>query len=760
MGFRSRRPLVPVTFALVAGVYLGSLTSWQWWPVWIIAYCLGVAAWVTCAERRPKTACVVVMGCVVLGGAALAAIRGMDSDCDGVHRAGLEGIGPVLLTGRVASMPELRGGGRGAPLLEFILGVEWIAREGGTWEPSSGRVRVVIEGGMAGGIVYGGRLAVRGDIRRPAKAMNPGEFDARAYWGRRGVAAECRIGAEAVERLDSGGPGWLAGIASDLRAHMRKTLGIGIEKDRRITAVIAGMIYGDRAGFPDALTEAFRRTGTMHLFAVSGQNVGVIAVAGIAVLCFLGFNRWRWGWVMVPILGLYTLATGAQASAVRAFGMAALVLLAWFMDRPVSAAQLLAGAASVMVLSNPAQLWDVGFQMSFSVVLALVALTPVLYSRMVGIGAPDAFVPRRLWPIWLAPIDRARRAAIGTVAASVAAYVGSAPLTAWYFHMFSPVSVFVNVAVVPLASVVVIGGGLSLAGSALHDSLAFAFNKINWVVATAIVGLVEFSAGLPLASFNVGAPCMDSRLVVLSVGEGQAVVVQDGPHCDAYDCGSRAQMRPIVAPALRYLGINRIHRLWLSHNDSAHVGGAENLIASWPVSELAVPRAPGRRGTLTGIIERHAMKARPLGAGDTLIQKRFTWRVLHPVRGEHGSLADDMGIVARVEWDGGSVLLMGDAGSSVEKRLVMRGAELRSDVVVVGRHVGEESLTEEFLRAVSPRHVVFNAGSRTRQKIDDAQRRRIEDGGATLWDTSEIGAVMIRCGRRGAELTAIMKDGG
>lgn len=760
MGFQSRRPLVPVTLALVAGVGLGSLLPWGWWPVWVVAYCMTCAGWLAVARRSAMAGQVMALAGVVVAGLALAGVRRTDIDSRAVHRLGLEGAGPTQLLGRVATMPELRGAGEDLARLGFMLDVQWIRRDGGDWESSSGRVRVLVRGGAAAGVDLGRRVLVRGALRRPGTAMNPGEFDARAYWARKGVMLECRVGTDGVAAVDAGAVGWLDRAAAKLRAHMRETLALGIADDRRITAVIAGMIYGDRAGFDDRLVEAFRRTGTTHLFAVSGQNVGVIAMAGIVGLGFLGLNRWRWGWSVAPMLGLYTLATGAQASAVRAFGMAALVLLAWVMDRPVSAGQLLAGAAFVMLLAEPAQMWDVGFQLSFSVVLALVLLTPPIYGKLLPLGAPDPFLPRRLWSAGIRGWEKVRRAVIGTVAASLAAYLGSAPLTAWYFHMFSPVSVAVNVVVVPLASVVVVAGGLSLAAGAVHPLLAVACNKVNWLVASMIVGLVEFAGALPLASFNVGAPAWgpEATVVALAVGEGQAVIVRSGGRCEMFDCGEGWQGRGIVAPALRYYGINGIERLWLSHGDATHVGGAETILASWPVGRLMVPGSEIRRGALADALQRHGTLAQVVRRGDSISAGRIRWRLLHPDRAASGSLADDRGIVARLEWDGGALLFMGDAGASVERELLACGADLRADVILLGRHSREGSLTAEFLDAVRPGHVIFNAGWRASERPDDGQRRRIEDRGAVLWDLSETGAVMVRCRREGVSIQRIRRD--
>lgn len=754
MFVRNRRPLVPVTLALVTGVAAGSFLPEGWWPAGVGVFGVMGGLWLFAVRWSGRARHRVALGAVAVAGMALVWIRTWDADPRAIHRLGLDGIGIVEMVGRVATVPELRGPGGGEARVEFVLAVSMVRRAGGDWERSSGRVRVVVRDGLVVGLGHGRRALVRGGLRRVPAAMNPGEFDARAHWARKGVRLECLAGTGAVSCAGMEGAGWIEVAAGALRQHMRATLALGLAGDRRIAAVIAGMLYGDRAGFDEGLLEAFRRTGTMHLFAVSGQNVGVIALVGLAALRLLRLNRWRWGWVVVPMLGLYTLATGAQASAVRAFGMAALVLLAWVMDRPVGAGQLLAGAAFVMLLAEAERLWDVGFQLSFCVVLALVVLTPPVYARLSRMGAPDPLLPRRLWPAWLAHWERVRGAVAGTVAASVAAFAGSAPLTALYFHMFSPVSVAVNVVVVPLASIVVIVGGVSLVAGMVHPLLAVACNGVNRLIAMAIVAVVEFGAALPLASINVGVPAWggDLRAVALAVGEGEAVILRRGGRCEMFDCGGAWEARHVVAPALRYFGVNRIERLWLGHGDAAHVGGAESILGAWPVGRMIVPGSEVRRGALADVLGRHGPRAWVARRGDAFDSAGARWEVLHPGRAAASALADDRGIVARLEWEGGALLFMGDAGASVERELLGAGCELRADVIVTGRHAREGSLTAEFLDAVRPEHVVFNAGWRAAEMLDGGQRRRLEERGIILWDLSETGAVEIRCGKKGPRL--------
>ena len=121
------------------------------------------------------------------------------------------------------------------------------------------------------------------------------------------------------------------------------------------------------------MQESFRKTGTLHLFAVSGQNLAVVAGLLLWILALTGAVRWRWAWLTLPAVFLFCLATGMEASAQRAFVMISVLYLGWIFGRPVDPANWLGLALLALLLWDPVQVLDPGFQLSFLVVAGLMA---------------------------------------------------------------------------------------------------------------------------------------------------------------------------------------------------------------------------------------------------------------------------------------------------------------------------------------------------------------------------------------------------
>ncbi len=509
-------------------------------------------------------------------------------------------------------------------------------------------------------------------------------------------------------------------MARGFREWMRRALSEGISEDPDTAAVLHGMLFGERSEMPEAWEEWFRRTGTLHLFAVSGQNVGVLAVAGLLVMRLGGLQRWRWGWGLIPALGLYTLATGADPSAVRAWVMASLVLAAWALDRPVLVVQLLAAAGMGILLGDPSQILDIGFQLSFAVVAALALLTPPLFGWMRGFWAPDPLVPRAWWHPVRRALETPRLAVLGCAAGSVAAFAGSAPLCAWHFHLVTPSGIPVNILVVPLASAVVVVGAMAVALFPVSAALASVCNNANWLAARALVAAVQAGAGLPGAAFHVGEPGAgwggaQPRVTVLAVGSGQAAVVESEAGVDLFDTGSRDDGRFAVGPCLRWLGVNQLRSAWLSLGNAGHIGGAPLVLESVAVEEVWTPGLKHRSPFVRRLPERAVRRLRAASAGQIVERGAWRWRVLWPESVPAGPLAEDRCLVARLESGAGSVLFAGDIGATVEAMLAARGGEMQADIVVKGLHPREDCLTGAFLDAVRPRFVLF-AGAVTRTR--------------------------------------------
>lgn len=142
---------------------------------------------------------------------------------------------------------------------------------------------------------------------------------------------------------------------------------------------MAGLLYGDRAGLSDELTENFNRAGITHIIAISGYNISLIVTLMMGLLIFSGLYRQQAFWFVLFGVFIFTIFAGASASVVRAAVMGGLVLLSKYLGRASSVGNIIVFAVVLMASVNPLiLLYDAGFQLSLLATLGLVYLYPLL----------------------------------------------------------------------------------------------------------------------------------------------------------------------------------------------------------------------------------------------------------------------------------------------------------------------------------------------------------------------------------------------
>ncbi len=225
--------------------------------------------------------------------------------------------------------------------------------------------------------------------------------------------------------------------------------------DSTAAPVVVALLTGDKSWLPYAQRRLYQTTGVAHVFAVSGFHVGIIAVVLFALLSFLR-GSWWFPVLFTVALGMFTAVTGAQPSTVRASLMASLFVWLLYLERPASLLNVVAFAAIVIALAEPAELLRVSFQLSFAAVFGIALLYPVFLDQF------------RQWH-WVPASGR--RIAV-PLAVSLAASFATAPVVAYYFHQFSWIAPIVNVFTLPLLSLVIIFALCALGMSVLSLSLA------------------------------------------------------------------------------------------------------------------------------------------------------------------------------------------------------------------------------------------------------------------------------------------------
>src|SRR6266566_4166639 len=524
---------------------------------------------------------------------------------------------------------------------------------------------------------FGDELELSGTAEPIPPRRNPGEFDMRSYLARRDVRRMLFVRyPENGTLIRRGGGNPIMRTAQKSRTWMQDRLCRGLEGAPEVQNFLSGIVLGLRHQTPEDIEEPFQQTGTLHLFAVAGLHVGIVA-ALLRVLAMVARLSRKWATALIiPTLFFYAAVTGLHVSSVRAAVMTSILLGGFFFERKVFVLNSLAAAAFFLLCWNTNELFSTGFQLSFAVVGGIILLADPLSTFLQHWSAPDPFLPRTL--------VRGPRRWIHTSfdwlcrgsSVSLAAWAGSLPLILWYFHLVTPISLFANLVVVPIAFFVIAIALLSLVSAPLLPWLAVVFNNANWALATLVIGIVHLFAQVPGGHFYVGPLHWPDKLIahvtVLDLGAGGAVHLRTGGTNWLFDCGSERSYQQVVRKYLHWAGVNRLDGLVLTHGDALHLGGVAQLLDDFPRVRVVDNPAPDRstiHRRLQRLLRQRGIKPDAFSAGDIFrLSGDVPAQILFPPRIFSSLIADDEAYVIRVRVEpAASILFMSDSGIQTEE---------------------------------------------------------------------------------------------
>lgn len=656
------------------------------------------------------------------------------------------------------------------------------------------------------------RLLFRASLHEPREAAFPGDLNAKASLGARGVHLQASVhhkgDAVVLGGAEQGVPTWLC----QARNATRQAINAALPDDA--SALVQAFVLGDAPSMEPTVRGVFDAAGASHLLAVSGLQATLLASL------FFTAVRWLWGRsrlllarmdpgpaaaaITLPAVAMYAAFAGGAASVVRSAWMAGAVMFALWVRRPSALVQSLGAAAVIMLVWEPRAILDAGFQLSFLSVLSLVLLAPAL----------QAAWPGALGRTWWAP----------ALASSVAAWVATLPAVTLLFGRVAPWGLVSNLVLVPLggavlpAVVVLTLGGVALgwalplkvAGAlsmALHDvcvpfvSLPGALWELRPASsAAALASLLGLFAcalqhprarrwGAVLALGGLFSGLWDGvrlvptlRVFMVPVGQGDCVVLQSpqgewavldagGSFISTDDPGAR-----VVVPLLRRLGVTQLAWVALSHPHPDHMNGLVSVVQAFPVKEywsngqsVGAPRyqalmdALRARGALMRTFVAAAAAPAQVRWGDVVVD------VLHPFApSEDGRQrtfpeleANDNSLVLRVGYRGHHVLLPGDIEEEAEHRLAQDPLSrdwLRADLLKVPHHGSRTSSTSDLLDAVQPRHALMGVGLHNpwgfpHEDVLDRYAQRHVD----VWRTDLDGLIEVRVDSGGVHVNAHLR---
>jgi competence protein ComEC len=259
--------------------------------------------------------------------------------------------------------------------------------------------------------------------------------------------------------------------------HLAGLLALGLEGHRDLAAVSRAMLLGLQQELSEEQNQWFMRSGTMHLFSISGLHIAVIAVALESLLALVRLPRVARFLLGAAVLWLYVDVTGGAPSAVRAYLMVVLLQAAFVLRLPVNPIATLGFAAVVTLLIEPMQLFSASFQMSYGIVAALLLLGLPMAELAQERWQLFRLLPKATWRWWHHLLSAAQHGALSACAIGAAASLVSTVCGVIYFGLFTPGSFIANLALIPVGSLAILAGFVSmLCGLAGLDWLCATFN--------------------------------------------------------------------------------------------------------------------------------------------------------------------------------------------------------------------------------------------------------------------------------------------
>lgn len=790
-----RMPLVPVAVTFSLGIWLDR--AWQ-----IPAeYSMTLAAILIIGSFRYKSPLPIMIwvgaGCIGTSFHAIQIrhIRGNDVSMIISEEPQLVRIRGVLIEEPSTRFPSTNQPLRSRPrelITKTVVEVDAV-ETGEQWLEISGNVQLTIPVELPF-LHVGDRIEATGWIASFREPQNPGERNY-AEWATdqslRG-AFQIRGDAENIIRIQPAEGRLIQRGLQFLRHWFQQNLRQQIKHE---TPLAEALLLGDTQAMSQDEWDRYARTGVIHVLAISGQHL-VILAAFIWWICRWFFIPRRQVAILVACLTLgYALLTGGRPSAMRAAVIACTICGGLLLRKPVLPANMMATAWVTVLLLNPADLFNAGFQLSFWCVAMLIWGTGVWLEPREMTPLEQLIDENRSW------IERSIRRTgffIGQLfLTTLVLGLGSLPLTMFWQHMVSISGLLIGPLAIVLTTVALIAGFIAMiaadipvmgdvAGQLTDYSLIacdwliqqFADRSwvcwyvsdipLWWVIGFHLIAIIwlfqsrffgQSSWSTPLLLLVVWSAVLlittmipqrrdEVQVTFLAVDHGNCTVIEtpDG-RVILVDAGSMLGpevTKRVIAPFLWHRGYRHIDEVIISHADLDHYNGLFSLADRFHIGQVSVTPTfadkpnEGVQLTLTHLAK-HGINTRVLSAGQTIQASHVFMHVLHPPNNGPAGIENVRSMVIHLEYMGKFVLLTGDLEGEGVNRL-LETPKVHIDVLLTPHHGSGAIHAEPIAKWCRPKLVIASLGSSDANRSEEVYRRL----NIPVWGTWPNGAITLK----------------
>lgn len=633
----------------------------------------------------------------------------------------------------------------------------------------------------------GSNLYVTGRIQEMELPGNPGEFDRRDYYRRKGILLEL-VSYDGNFSVDTSSPIRLsafehAGVACErLRQFLfdRWTGVIGED-----AGLLCGMLWGDTSGMSKDLRYIFRRSNLSHLTAVSGANVSFFLVPVTFFVKKMTSARSTRVFLSLLFLCFFGFLTGWSYSVSRALFPIGCVLVGKLFSQKICPFSLLMCSFCILMCIDPHAAMDYGFRLSFSAVLAILILSPRMTAFLErhfpippfisGLLAGTAAAEIGMIP-WLLTLNGRLSPTLlaisiggGLLAEGITLFSVPATIIISAFGAFPATIPFLRIVSLPVQGLLFLLRTLGEIGSKeMSGVLRLASVDLTLLFGTIIILILLF---MPRSAFRKVGMWMGVTLVVIGtintcwnylclpellcvyadVGQGDCALVmtKDGKNI-LIDGGVEEMGEDVVLPLLDFYGIDAPDVTVLTHAHADHGGGFIELASVGRLDSLAVSGLPEKSelDALFSVCKNQSTQIQIWKKGDRIqISDQISMEVISPEPGSDGSGNEDS-LVVLLHAEQTDFLFTGDIGEESEEKLLLQpglSAQLEAtDILKVAHHGSRYSSTEDFLSAVTPKAAIISVGRNQYGHPSDETIGRLNDISSDIYRTDRGGAVMVR----------------
>lgn len=630
--------------------------------------------------------------------------------------------------------------------------------------------------------VIGDSVMVSGKVSFAEAAGNQGQFDALRYDTIRHISL--RMKAKTLTVTQKG-----LSPVPELARHLR--LCISREIDREMDASEAGvlktMLLGDKQDLEEDIRTLYQKNGISHILAISGLHISVLGTGLYKMM------RKKLGITPAAILSggflfFYLILTDFPVSAQRAVCMFWLRLGADVSGRTYDEPTAIAVAALMILCQNPMYITDSGFLLSFGAAVSVyLCKTAGIRGKGFGIWLWLCMLPLTLLFYYeisfsglvlnlfmLAPLGLVLFLGLaGGVLGNIVPVLGTVCLT--------PVSILLKLYAWLCRIAVQIPGSSLITGRPSWWQIA--------VYTAGITALLQYKKrkmqekngketgrkrnGQAVRQQMFGACCAvtlvacllwrspaETSVTMLDVGQGDGLVIRDGYSTFLVDGGSTTVSkvgRYRIVPWLKYMGIQKIERIFLTHPDEDHMNGLEELLdmidsreLGMTVGGLVVPSWMQAQETETELLKKaqklhipitYAVRGQRYTAGSMELQ------ILHPDQKIYTENTNEGSLTFRLKTKGFSMLFTGDLEGEGEESVCRE--DIASTVLKVAHHGSKNSTGERFLQQARPQLALISCGKGNRYGHPAKETlKRLKKAGCNVYTTMDCGALTVR-GRKG-----------